>query len=140
MAGNLESLALDLATAMLNPFPSDGLTSNLHLKTSIHWQKKRLISNSSHLLLLNWECEGLGFLLNLIALESPTMSVSTDPILSITGNLAEFQGRLPTFGMPFLFRCTSLIMAYPVALMVAPLHIQFFNQNDSDDSIVFFEN
>jgi len=139
MAGNLSNLSENLAFAMTNPLPSDGSTSPLLLKTSIHWNGMRRVSNNSHLLLLDWECEGLGFLLNMIALESPMLSVSTDPIVSITGNLAEFQGVLPTFGTPSVFRCTGLIIAYAVALMDRPLKIQMFNLNDSDDSIIFFE-
>jgi hypothetical protein len=75
----------------------------------------------------------------MIALESPTLSVSTDPILQTTCNLVEFLGPLPTYGMPYLFRCTGLILAYKEALMVAPLRIQLFNQLDSDDSIIMFE-
>jgi hypothetical protein len=76
----------------------------------------------------------------MIALESPTLSVSTDPIWQTTGNLVEFLGPLTTFGMPYLFRYTGLIIAYKVALMAAPIRIQLFNQDDSDDSIIFFEN
>lgn len=139
MAGNLNDMALAWATAMLNPLPSDGLTSLLEVKTSLFWSKRRLTSNSSHTVLFNWECSGLGLALNTIMLESPTLSVSTDPILQMTCNLVEFLGPLPTYGMPYLFRCTGLILAYKVALMVAPLRIQFFNLNDSNDSIILFE-
>lgn len=139
MAGNLGNLAADLAFAILNPLPSNGSTSPLRLKTSILWRTKRLISNSSHLLTLSWEVSALGFLLNLISLESPTLAVSTDPIMEMTGNLVEYQGSLPTYGMPFLFSCSSLIIAYKVALMDAPIRLQLFNQDDSADSIVFYE-
>jgi hypothetical protein len=139
MAGNLNDLSLMLATAMLNPLPSDGLTSPLQVKTSLFSNERRLISNSSHLLTFNWECAGLGLALNMIALENTTMSVSTDPIWQLTTNLVEFLGPLPTFGMPYLFRCSGLILAYKVALMVAPLRIQLFNQQDSNDSIILFE-
>lgn len=139
MAGNLGTMALDLAAAMVSPFPSNGSTSPLPVKTSIVSSEKRLVSNSSHLLLFNWECSGLGFLLNMIILESPTMSVSTDPILQITTNLVEFQGVLPTYGMPYLFRCTGLILAFKVALLAAPVQIHWFNQIDSGDSLIFYE-
>lgn len=137
MAGNLQNLAVDLALAISNPLPSSGATSPLRLKTSILWRKRRLVSNSSHLLSLAWEQSGLGFLLNLIALESPTLAVSTDPIFQITGDLVEYQGGLPTYGMPSLFSCSNLIMAYKVALMDNPIRIQVFNQDDSSDSIIF---
>jgi ABC-type tungstate transport system substrate-binding protein len=139
MAGNLNDMGAAWGVAMLNPLPSDGLTSPLAVKTSIFWSEKRLISNSSHLLTFNWECSGLGLALNLIALENTSFAVSTDPILQITTNLVEFQGPLPTFGMPYLFRCTGLILVYKQALMTAPIRIQFFNQNDSNDSIMLIE-
>lgn len=139
MAGNLRDLGAALGVAMLNPLPSNGSTSPLRIKTSIFWREKRLISNSSHLLSLDWECSGLGLALNMIALESPTLSVSTDPIWQITTNLVEFLGVLPTYGMPYLFRCSGLIIAYKVALMDAPIRIQWFNQDDSDDSLMFLE-
>jgi len=139
MAGNLRDMGADWGVAMLNPLPSNGLTSPLQVKTSLFWRQKRLISNSSHSLLFNWECSGLGLALNTIALESPTMSVSTDPIVQITCNLVEFLGSLPTFGMPYLFRCSGLIIAYKEALMDAPVRIQLFNQLDFDDSIILFE-
>jgi hypothetical protein len=139
MVGNLNSLSLDLATAMLDPLPSNGSTSPLQIRTSLFWREKRLVSNSSHLLSLAWECTGLGLALNMIALESPTIAVSSDPIWQLTCNLVEFLGPLPTFGMPYLFRCSGLILAYKVALMVNPLRIQLFNLDDSDDSIVLFE-
>ncbi len=139
MAGNLADMAAELATAMVNPLPSNGLTSLLRVRTSIRWNEKRLVSNSSHMILFNWECAGLGLALNMIMLESPTLLVSTDPILQITTNLVEFLGPLPSFGMPYLFRCTGLILAYKAALMTAPLQIQFFNQDDSSDSVIFFE-
>ncbi len=139
MAGNLRDMSADWAAAMVNPLPSNGSTSPLQIKTSIFWRQKRLISNSSHLLTLAWECTGLGLALNLILLESPTLSVSTDAITEITTNLVEFLGPLPTFGMPYLFRCSGLIIAYKVALMDAPVRMQLFNQNDSDDSVILFE-
>src|ERR1041384_5489935 len=101
MAGNLSNMGLEWATAMVNPLPSDGSTSPLQVKTSLFWNKRRLISNSSHTLLFNWECSGLGLALTMIALESPTLSVSTDPILQTTCNLVEFLWPLPTLGMPF---------------------------------------
>ena len=139
MAGNLHDLATDMAAALVSPLPSSGSTSPLLLKTSIFWRRNRLISNSSHLLSLAWECSGLGLALNMIALESPTLSVSTDPIWQTTGSLVEFLGPLPSFGMPYLFRYTGLIIAYKVALMDAPVRMQLFNQDDSGDSIIFFE-
>jgi len=67
------------------------------------------------------------------------MSASTDPIWQLTCNLAEFQGPLPIYGMPYLFRCTGLILAYKVALMDSPLKVTLFNQDDSFDTIIFFE-
>lgn len=137
MAGNLHDLGVDLGVAMLNPLPSIGATSPLHLKTSIFWRKRRLISNSSHSLLLQWEVSGLGLALNLIALESPSIAVSTDPIFQMTGDLVAFLGGLPTYGMPYLFSCSGLIVAYKVALMDSPIRIQLFNQEDSTDSIIF---
>ena len=139
MAGNLADMAASWALAMLNPLPSDGLTSPLQVKTSLFWRERRLISNSSHTLLFNWECSGLGLALNMIAVESPLLSVSTDPILQTTCNLVEYLGSLPIYGMPYLFRCTGLILAYKVALMDAPLRIQLYNQLDSGDSIILFE-
>lgn len=140
MAGNLQNLAVDLGAALSSPFPSDGSTSPLRLKTSIFYRERRLISNSSHSLTLAWEQSGLGLALNMILLESPTIAVSTDPTIQITCNLAAYLGSLPTYGMPSLFSCTGLIIAYKVALMVSPVRIQFFNQDDSSDSIIFFEN
>lgn len=139
MAGNLNDMALSWAAAMINPLPSDGLTSPLQIKTSIYWRGKRLISNSSHTLSFNWESVGLGLALNMIALEETSFVASTDPILQTTCNLVEFLGPLPTFGMPFLFRCSGLIAAWKVALMAAPIRIQLFNLLDSNDSIVLFE-
>lgn len=139
MDANLSQWALSLRAAMINPLPSDGSIMPLQLKTSIGWNKKRLVSNSSHMLSLSWESAGLAFLLNMILLESPTLSVSTDPILSMTCDLVEYQGSLPNYGMPSLFRCSNLIIAYKVALMASPIRIQLFNQDDSNDSIVFFE-
>lgn len=140
MDANLRQLSLSLAVAMASPFPSDGSTSPLRLKTSIFWRERRLISNSSHLLSLAWECTGLGLALNLIMLESPTIAVSTDPIVQITTNLVEFQGPLPFYGMPYLFVCSGLIVAYKVALMDSPIRMQLFNQDDSDDSMILIEN
>jgi len=137
MAGNLQTLSLDLQTALASPFPSSGSTSPLRLRTSILWQKRRLVSSSSHLLILGWEQTGLGFQLNMILVESPTLSVSTDPILQMTCDLVGYQGGLPTYGTPSLFACINLIIAYKVALMASPVRIQLFNQDDSSDSIIF---
>lgn len=139
MDANLHGMSLSLVTAMSSPFPSVGSTLPLQVKTSIFWSGRRLISNSSHLLSYSWECSGLGLALNMIMLESVTTSASTDPTMQTTCNLVEFQGPLPTFGMPFSFRCTGLIVAFKVALLAAPLKIQWFNQADSNDSVVFFE-
>jgi len=139
MAGNLSDMAGDWATALINPLPSDGSTSPLRVKTSILWSEKRLASNSSHTLLFNWEQSGLGLALNMIALESPTLSVSTDPVMQLTTNLTEFLGRLTTYGMPYLFRCTGTIIAWKVALITFPLRLTLFNQDDSDDSILLID-
>lgn len=139
MAGNLRDMGAAWGVAMLNPLPSDGSTSLLRVKTSILWNGKRLVSNSSHTLLFNWECSGLGFLLNMIAVESPTLVVSTDPVMQLTCNLSEFQGPLPTYGMPYLFRCTGLIIAWAAALITPPIRMQLFNQDDSTDSIMLIE-
>jgi len=137
MAGNLQALAIDLQLALASPFPSSGSTLPLRLKTSLFYQQRRLVSNSSHLLTLAWEQSGLGFQLNLISLESPTLPVSTDPIMQLTCNLVAYLGSLPTYGMPSLFACTSLIVAYKVALMAAPVKLTLFNLDDSSDSIEF---
>jgi len=139
MAGNLSQMALDWAVAMASPFPSGGLTSPLRVKTSIRWNSKRLISNSSHALSYNWECAGLGLALNTIVLESPTLSVFTDPVMQFTCNLVEFQGVLPTFGTPYSFRCTGLTIAWAVALITPPIKIWLYNQDDSNDAILIFE-
>lgn len=139
MAGNLNDMALAWATAMLNPLPSDGSTSPLQVKTSVFWNERRLVSNSSHFLTSAWECSGLGLALNMIMLESPTLSVSTDPVMQLTCNLSEFLGPLPTFGMPYLFRCTGLIIAWKEALITPPIRMQLFNQDDSTDSIMMIE-
>jgi hypothetical protein len=137
MAGNLHDLGVELGVAMLNPLPSTGATSALNLKTSLFWRTKRLVSNSSHLLTLQWEVSALGLALNMIALESPSIAVSTDPIWQMTGNLVAFLGSLPTYGMPYLFSCSGLIVAYKVALMDSPIRMQLFNLDDSSDSIIF---
>jgi len=139
MAGNLQNLALDLRLALASPFPSNGSTSPLRQKTSLFYQQKRLASNSSHLLTLAWEQSGSGFQLNLISLESPTLSVSTDPIMQLTCDLVAYQGSLPTYGMPSLFACTNLIIAYKAALMAAPVKLTLFNLDDSSDAIEFHD-
>lgn len=139
MDGSLQEMGVSLAAAMVSPFPSDGSTIPLLLRTSMLWREKRLISSSSHLISFSWSVAALGFLLSMITLESPTIAVSTDPITEMTGNLVEYQASLPTYGTPSFFRCTSLIIAYKVALMGAPLRLQLFNLLDSDDSIIFLE-
>lgn len=138
MAGSLKEMALDWTFALINPLPSDGSTSPLLVKTSVFWNGRRLVSNNSLPLSFSWECSGLGFLLNTITLESPTLSVSTDPILEMTGNLAEFQGSLPTFGTPYLLRYTDLILAWAETLITPPIKVTFFNLLDSDDAITLF--
>jgi len=57
----------------------------------------------------------------------------------MTGNLVDYLGPLPTFGMPYLFVCTDLIINLGAASMGQPIRISFHNNLDLDDAIIFQE-
>ena len=136
MDANLKTMAQNIAYQIINPFPSDGSTVPLQVKTTITSNNKRLASNSSHLISFSWSCAALGFLLSMITLESPSMSVSTDPTLEMVGNLWDYQATLPMFGTPSLLRCTDLIINLGGNSLTGLWKVHLINQADDSDNII----
>lgn len=134
MDASLKALALSMAMSLGSLTPSDGSTLPLQMKITTIWKGRRLASNYSLPISYSWSSAALGFLLNLIGLESPTMFASTDPVIQITAELLDYQATLPTFGMPSLLRCIDLTFTSGDILMTPPLSIHLVNLADVSDS------
>lgn len=112
MAGSLKHNLGLMAQATNNLRPSNGSTFPLAMKISIYSPPMKRTSTLSRHCYVTWQVAAMGSQLSVQMRESLTLSPSTDPLLSMTGEIWDYQVALPHFGTPSLLRCINLRFAF----------------------------